>query len=238
MIDKRFRRALDALHDVPDGATILVSGFGEAGNPTELIHALIEQGARDLTVVNNNAGNGEIGLALLLKEQRVRKIVCSFPRGSHSHVFDELYRAGRIELELVPQGTLAERIRAAGAGIPAFYTPTGVGTEIARGKETRSFGGRDYLLETALSADFALIKAERADRWGNLLYNKAARNFAPVMAAAAKVTIVQARHVLEPGDLDPETIVTPSIFVDRIVHVPDPVRESDHLAALDKARPA
>lgn len=238
MIDKRFSKAVDALHDVPDGATILISGFGEAGNPTELIHALIERGARDLTVVNNNAGNGEIGLALLLKEQRVRKIVCSFPRGSHSHVFDELYRAGRIELELVPQGTLAERIRAAGAGIPAFYTPTGVGTEIARGKETRSFGGRDYLLETALSADFALIKAERADRWGNLLYNKAARNFAPVMAAAAKITIVQARHVLEPGDLDPETIVTPSIFVDRIVHVPDPVRESDHLAALDKARVA
>jgi len=238
VIDKRFESALDALRDVPDGATILISGFGEAGNPTELIHALIEQGARELTVVNNNAGNGEIGLALLLKEQRVRKIVCSFPRGSHSHVFDELYRAGRIELELVPQGTLAERIRAAGAGIPAFYTPTGVGTEIARGKETRSFGGRDYLLETALSADFALIKAERADRWGNLLYNKAARNFAPVMAMAAKVTIVQARHVLEPGDLDPETIVTPSIFVDRIVHVPDPVRESDHLAALDKARAA
>jgi len=238
MIDKRFSNALGALHDVPDGATILISGFGEAGNPTELIHALIEQGARDLTVVNNNAGNGEIGLALLLKEQRVRKIVCSFPRGSHSHVFDELYRAGRLELELVPQGTLAERIRAAGAGIPAFYTPTGVGTEIARGKETRSFGGRDYLLETALSADFALIKAERADRWGNLLYNKAARNFAPVMAMAAKVTIVQTRHVLEPGDLDPETIVTPSIFVDRIVHVPDPVRESDHLAALDKARAA
>lgn len=238
MIDKRFSKAVDALRDVADGATILISGFGEAGNPTELIHALIEQGARDLTVVNNNAGNGEVGLALLLKEQRVRKIVCSFPRGSHSQVFDELYRAGRIELELVPQGTLAERIRAAGAGIPAFYTPTGVGTEIARGKETRSFGGRDYLLETALSADFALIKAERADRWGNLLYNKAARNFAPVMAMAAKVTIVQARHVLEPGDLDPETIVTPSIFVDRIVHVPDPVRESDHLAALDKARVA
>jgi 3-oxoadipate CoA-transferase, alpha subunit len=236
MIDKRCATIAQALHDVHDGATILISGFGEAGNPTELIHALIEQGARDLTVVNNNAGNGEIGLALLLKERRVRKIVCSFPRGSHGHVFDELYHARQIELELVPQGTLAERIRAAGAGIPAFYTATGAGTEIANGKETRTFGGREYLMETAIHADFALIKAERADRWGNLVYNKAARNFAPVMAMAAATTIVQARHVVEPGELDPEAIVTPSIFVDRIVHVPDPVRESDHLAALDKER--
>lgn len=236
MIDKRCATIAQALHDVHDGATILISGFGEAGNPTELIHALIEQGARDLTVVNNNAGNGEIGLALLLKERRVRKIVCSFPRGSHGHVFDELYHARQIELELVPQGTLAERIRAAGAGIPAFYTATGAGTEIANGKEARTFGGRDYLMETAIHADFALIKAERADRWGNLVYNKAARNFAPVMAMAAATTIVQARHVVEPGELDPEAIVTPSIFVDRIVHVPDPVRESDHLAALDKER--
>ncbi|ESZ89036.1 MAG: 3-oxoadipate CoA-transferase subunit A [Blastomonas sp. CACIA14H2] len=236
MIDKRCATIAQALHDVHDGATILISGFGEAGNPTELIHALIEQGARDLTVVNNNAGNGEIGLALLLKQRRVRKIVCSFPRGSHGHVFDELYHARQIELELVPQGTLAERIRAAGAGIPAFYTATGAGTEIANGKETRTFGGREYLMETAIHADFALIKAERADRWGNLVYNKAARNFAPVMAMAAATTIVQARHVVEPGELDPEAIVTPSIFVDRIVHVPDPVRESDHLAALDKER--
>lgn len=234
MIDKRCATIAQALHDVHDGATILISGFGEAGNPTELIHALIEQGARDLTVVNNNAGNGEIGLALLLKQRRVRKIVCSFPRGSHGHVFDELYHARQIELELVPQGTLAERIRAAGAGIPAFYTATGAGTEIANGKEARTFGGREYLMETAIHADFALIKAERADRWGNLVYNKAARNFAPVMAMAAATTIVQARHVVEPGELDPEAIVTPSIFVDRIVHVPDPVRESDHLAALDK----
>ncbi|WP_446654573.1 3-oxoacid CoA-transferase subunit A [Blastomonas sp.] len=236
MIDKRCATIAQALHDVHDGATILISGFGEAGNPTELIHALIEQGARDLTVVNNNAGNGEIGLALLLKQRRVRKIVCSFPRGSHGHVFDELYHARQIELELVPQGTLAERIRAAGAGIPAFYTATGAGTEIANGKEARTFGGREYLMETAIHADFALIKAERADRWGNLVYNKAARNFAPVMAMAAATTIVQARHVVEPGELDPEAIVTPSIFVDRIVHVPDPVRESDHLAALDKER--
>ncbi|WP_116970943.1 3-oxoacid CoA-transferase subunit A [Blastomonas sp. UPD001] len=236
MIDKRCATIAQALHDVHDGATILISGFGEAGNPTELIHALIEQGARDLTVVNNNAGNGEIGLALLLKERRVRKIVCSFPRGSHGHVFDELYHARQIELELVSQGTLAERIRAAGAGIPAFYTATGAGTEIANGKEARTFGGREYLMETAIHADFALIKAERADRWGNLVYNKAARNFAPVMAMAAATTIVQARHVVEPGELDPEAIVTPSIFVDRIVHVPDPVRESDHLAALDKER--
>ena len=235
MIDKRFVNARDALRDVPDGATVLISGFGEAGNPTELVHALIEHGARDLTVINNNAGNGEIGLALLLKERRVRKIICSFPRGSHGHVFDALYHSGNIELELVPQGTLAERIRAGGAGIPAFYTPAGVGTEIADGKEKRVFGGREYLMETAIRADVALIKAERADRWGNLTYNKAARNFGPVMAMAADITVVQVRHVDEPGELDPEAIVTPSIFVDRIVHVPNPVRESDHLDEPSKA---
>jgi len=229
MIDKRMAQAADALSDVPDGAVILVSGFGEAGNPTELVHALLDQGARDLTVVNNNSGNGEIGLALLLREKRVRRLICSYPRGSHSHVFDELYRNGDIELELVPQGTLAERIRAGGAGIPAFYTATGVGTDLAQGKECRSFDGRDYLLETAIAADYALIKAERADRWGNLVYNKAARNFAPVMAMAARVTIVQAREITDLGAIDPEHIVTPSIFVDRVVHVPRPVNESDFL---------
>jgi len=234
MIDKRYSDALAALRDVKDGATILVGGFGEAGNPTELMHALVEQGARELTVVNNNAGNGEIGLALLLREGRVRKMVCSFPRGSHGHVFDALYHSKRIELELVPQGTLAERIRAGGAGVPAFYTPTGVGTDLATGKETRQFGGREYLLEMAIRADFALIKAEKADRWGNLIYNKAARNFSPVMAMAADVTVVQSRYLCEPGELDPEAVVTPSIFVDRIVHVPDPIRESDHLSDLSR----
>jgi len=234
MIDKRYDDALAAVSDVKDGSTVLIGGFGEAGNPTELIHALIEQGARELTVINNNAGNGEIGLARLLKARRVRKIVCSFPRGTHSHVFDELYAANQIELELTPQGTLAERLRAGGAGVAGFYTPTAAGTDLARGKETRIFGDREYLLELAIRADFALIKAEKADRWGNLVYNKAARNFSPVMAMAAEVTVVQARRLCEPGELDPETIVTPSIFVDRIVHVPDPIRESDHLRDLDQ----
>jgi 3-oxoadipate CoA-transferase alpha subunit len=229
MIDKRLNSTADAVRDVPDGATVLISGFGEAGNPTELVHALLDQGARNLTLVNNNSGNGEIGLALLLREGRVRKLICSYPRGSHSHVFDQLYRAGRIELELVPQGTLAERIRAGGAGIPAFYTATGVGTDLAEGKECRTFGGKRYVMETAINADYALIKAERADRWGNLVYNKAARNFAPIMAMAARVTVVQARAISDVGQLDPEHIVTPSIFVDRVVHVPDPISESDYL---------
>jgi 3-oxoadipate CoA-transferase, alpha subunit len=232
MIDKRVCNAAEAVRDVPDGAVLLIGGFGEAGNPTELIHALIDQGARELTVVNNNAGNGEIGLARLLQMRRVRKLICSYPRGSHSHVFDTLYKAGAIELELVPQGTLAERIRAGGAGIPAFYTPTGVGTALARDKEVRDFGGRSYLLETAIRGDFALIKAEATDRWGNLVYLKAARNFGPIMATAAKLTIAQVRRVVQLGQLDPETIVTPSIFVDRVVEVANPIRESDHLPPL------
>lgn len=232
MIDRRSASAAEALKHVTDGATILIGGFGEAGNPTELLHALIDQGARNLTVVNNNAGNGEIGLARLLKEQRVAKIICSFPRGSHGHVFDELYRSGKIELELVPQGTLAERIRAGGAGIPGFYTATGVGTDLAQGKEVRTFGGRDYLLETAIRGDFALIKAERADRWGNLVYNKAARNFGPIMAMAADVTIAQVRSVVELGELSPEAIVTPSIFVNQVVEIANPISESEHLATL------
>lgn len=238
MIDRRFASADEALSDVRDGATVLIGGFGEAGNPTELIHALVDQGARELTVVNNNAGNGEIGLALLLKERRVRKIVCSFPRGSHGYVFDTLYKNGEIELELVPQGTLAERIRAGGAGIPGFYTATGVGTDLAKGKESRSFGGKEYLLETAIRGDFALIKAERADRWGNLVYNKAARNFGPVMAMAADVTVVQVRQIVDKGDLSPEAIVTPSIFVNRVVQIGDPVSERDHLATLAQEQSA
>lgn len=238
MIDKRRADALEAVRDITDGAVVLVGGFGESGNPTELLHALIDQGARDLTVVNNNAGNGEIGLARLLQAGRVRKLICSFPRSSHSHVFDQLYRAGRIALELVPQGTLAERIRAGGAGIPAFFTPTAVGTDLAAGKEVRSFGGRDYVMETAIRGDIALVKAEAADRWGNLVYRKASRNFGAVMAMAADVTIAQARRIVELGELDPETIVTPSIFVDRVVCIAEPASERDHLAQLDGSRAA
>lgn len=238
MIDKRRPDAIQALVGVPDGATVLIGGFGEAGNPTELVHALIDQGARELTVVNNNAGNGEIGLARLLQAGRVRKLICSFPRSSHSYVFDELYKANRIELELVPQGTLAEKLRAGGAGIPAFFTPTAAGTDLAKGKEVRTFDGREFLMETAIRGDVALIKAETADRWGNLVYRKAARNFGAVMATAATVTIAQVRHLVELGDLDPESVVTPSIYVDRVVMIAEPVSERDHLAELDRQRAA
>jgi 3-oxoadipate CoA-transferase alpha subunit len=219
MIDKIVATAAQALEGVPDGATVMIGGFGGAGMPNHLIDALIEQGARDLTVVSNNAGNGETGLAGLLKAGRVRKIVCSFPRQADSHVFDSLYRAGRLELELVPQGNLAERIRAAGAGIGAFFTPTGYGTELAAGKETRRIDGRDYVLEYPIHADFALVKALRGDRWGNLVYRKAARNFGPVMASAARCTVAQVDEVVELGALDPEAIVTPGIFVKRVLAV-------------------
>jgi 3-oxoadipate CoA-transferase, alpha subunit len=206
-----------ALADVPDGATIMVGGFGNAGMPNALIDALIEQGARELTVVSNNAGNGDTGLAALLKAKRVRKIICSFPRQSDSWVFDGLYRAGEIELELTPQGNLAERIRAAGAGIGGFFTPTGYGTLLAEGKESRIIDGRGYVLESPIHADYALIKAERGDRWGNLVYRKAARNFGPIMASAARCTVAQVSNVVELGELDPEVIVTPGIFVQRVV---------------------
>lgn len=226
MIDKICPSVAEAVADIHDGATVLIGGFGEAGSPIELIHALIDQGARDLTVVNNNTGNGHIGLAALIAAGRVRKMICSYPRSSHSKVFPELYRAGKIELELVPQGTLAERIRAGGAGIPAFYTPTGVGTPLAEGKEVREFDGRRYVMERGLTADFALVKAERADRFGNLVYNKAARNFGPIMCMAATTTVVQVRRVVELGAIDPEAVVTPSIFVDRVVEVPNPAIES------------
>lgn len=219
MIDKIVPSAEAALADVPDGATVMIGGFGTAGQPHELIDALIAQGARDLVIVNNNAGNGDTGLAALLKAGRVRKIVCSFPRQTDSWVFDELYRSGKIELELVPQGNLAERIRAAGAGIGAFFTPTGYGTELARGKETREIGGRMYVLEHPIHADFALIKAERGDRWGNLTYRMTARNFGPVMATAAKVTVATVHEVVPLGGLDPECIVTPGLFVKRLVQV-------------------
>ena len=217
MIDKIVPSPAAALADVPDGATVLIGGFGTAGIPNELIDGLIDQGARDLTVVNNNAGNGESGLAALLKTGRVRKIICSFPRQVDSWHFDRLYREGRIELELVPQGNLAERIRAAGAGIGAFFTPTGFGTLLAEGKETREIDGRNYVLEYPIRADFALIKALRGDRWGNLVYRKTARNFGPIMAMAAKTTIAQVLEIVPLGALDPEAIVTPGIFVQRVV---------------------
>ena len=219
MIDKIHPTTHASVADVHDGATVMVGGFGFAGMPFELIEALLDQGARDLTIVGNNAGNAEIGLAALLKAKRVRKIICSFPRQVDSHVFDTLYRSGEIELELVPQGNLAERIRAAGAGIGAFYTPTGYGTLLAQGKETREIDGRHYVLEYPIHADFALIKAERGDRWGNLVYRKTARNFGPIMASAAKCTIVQVKEVVPLGALDPEAIVTPGIFVQRVVAV-------------------
>ncbi|MGW5137817.1 3-oxoacid CoA-transferase subunit A [Nocardia beijingensis] len=208
-----------AVAGIADGSTVLIGGFGMAGMPVQLIEALIEQGATDLTVVSNNAGNGDTGLAALLAAKRVRKVICSFPRQSDSWVFDSLYRAGEIELEVVPQGNLAERIRAAGAGIGAFFCPTGVGTQLAAGKETREIGGRTYVLEYPLRGDFALIGAYRADRMGNLVYRKTARNFGPVMATAATTTIVQVKEVVETGALDPEAVVTPSIYVDKVVAV-------------------
>ena len=221
MIDKILPSLTAAVADIHDGATVMIGGFGTAGMPSQLIDSLIEQGARELTIINNNAGNGDTGLAALLKAKRVRKIVCSFPRQTDSHVFDELFRRGEIELELVPQGNLAERIRAAGAGIGGFYTPTGYGTLLAKGKECREINGRHYVFELPLHADFALIKALAADRWGNLVYRKTARNFGPIMASAAKTTIVQVDEVVPLGELDPETVVTPGIFVQRVVRVTD-----------------
>lgn len=217
MIDKQVPSLAAAVADVPDGATLMIGGFGTAGLPNELVHALIDQGARELTVVNNNAGNGDTGLAALIAAGRVRKIVCSFPRQADSHHFDKAYREGRIELELVPQGNLAERIRAAGAGIGGFFTPTGYGTELAQGKETREINGRMHVLEAPLHADYAFIKAECGDRWGNLTYRMTARNFGPVMAMAARTTIATVHEVVPLGALDPEAVVTPGLFVQRIV---------------------
>ena len=216
----------EAVADVPDGATVLIGGFGPAGQPVELIDALRRQGARDLTVVNNNAGNGDVGLAALLAAGQVRRIICSFPRQSDSWVFDDLYRSGRIELEVVPQGNLAERMRAAGAGIGAFFSPTGVGTPLAEGKEQRTIDGRDYVLEHPIRGDYALVKAHVADRMGNLVYRKTARNFGPVMATAAATTIAQVGQVVATGGLDPEHVVTPSIYVDRVVLVGPPVDQA------------
>jgi len=219
MIDKTMQDAAAAVAGVRDGATVMIGGFGRAGQPVELIDALIAQGASDLTIVANNAGNGDSGLAALLGERRVRRIICSFPRQHDSWVFDELFRAGEIELEIVPQGNLAERIRAAGAGIGAFFSPTGVGTQLAAGKEERSIDGRRYVIDYPIRADVALISARAADRWGNLVYRETARNFGPVMATAAATTIVQVDEVVPLGSLDPETVVTPGIFVDRVVAV-------------------
>lgn len=219
MINKIANSIAEALAGVKDGATVMVGGFGTAGIPNELIDGLIEQGARDLILVNNNAGNGEAGLAALLRAGRVRKVICSFPRQADSHVFDSLYRSGAVELELVPQGNLAERIRAAGAGIGAFFCPTAYGTELSRGKETREINGRHYVLEYPIHADLALIKAERGDRWGNLTYRKAARNFGPVMAMAARKTVASVHEIVELGALDPEHIVTPGIFVKQVVRI-------------------
>ena len=230
MINKQWPSAAEAVADISNGATVMVGGFGASGSPIELIHALIDHGATDLTLINNNTGNGEVGLAALIANGQVRKMICSFPRSSQSKVFPKLYRAGDIELELVPQGTLAERIRAAGSGIPAFYTPTTVGTVLADGKETREFDGRTYVMEPWLPADFALVKCEVADPFGNLTFNKTARNFSPIMCMAATTTIVQTRQLVAAGDIDPETVVTPGIFVNRVVAVTDPIHEDTLIA--------
>ena len=217
MIDKTVEDLAVAVGDITDGATVMVGGFGEAGSPIELIHALIDHGAKDLTVINNNTGSGEVGLAALIKAGCVAKMICSYPRSMNSTVFPDLYRSGKIELELVPQGTLAERIRAGGAGVPGFYTPASVGTPLAEGKEQRTFDGIDYVLEHGLRADFALIKGKCADRYGNVIYNKTARNFSPLMAMAARTTTVQVAECVAAGDLDPEVVITPGIFVQRIL---------------------
>lgn len=231
MIDKAVESAAAAVADIGDGATVMIGGFGEAGSPIELIHALIDQGATDLEVINNNTGNGQVGLAALIAAGRVRRMVCSFPRSTTDTVFPELYASGKIELELVPQGTLAERIRAGGAGIPAFYTATSAGTPLAEGKEERDFEGRSYVLERGLQADFALIKAERADRFGNANYNKAARNFGPIMCMAARTAVLQVGEIVADGVIDPEHVITPGIFVQRVVQVAEPALESELIAS-------
>ena len=230
-MDKTIKSLAEAVSGIGDGATVMIGGFGGSGAPIELIHALIDRGARDLTVINNNAGNGRVGIAAMIDAGRVRKMICSFPRSTDPRAFTDSYLAGEIELELVPQGTLAERIRAGGAGIPAFYTPTGFGTELAEGKPVAEFDGRMYVQERWLKADFALIKAHVGDINGNLIYNKAARNFSPLMCMAAAKTIVQVSRLVKPGGIDPEHVVTPGIFVDRIVEVADPGQEEDLIRA-------
>ena len=236
MIDKTYLSVAEAVADIPDGATVMVGGFGASGSPIELLHALIDQGATGLTVINNNTGNGDVGLAALIGNGQVSKMICSFPRSSQSRVFPKMYQAGKVELELVPQGTLAERIRSGGAGIPAFYTPTTVGTILAEDKESRDFDGRTFVMERWLKADFALIKCEVADSLGNLTYNKTARNFSPLMCMAASTTIAQAKRLVARGEIDPEHVVTPGIFVDRVVEVTQPVHE-DTLIAEGRSYP-
>lgn len=226
MINKIVSSIEQAVAGIHDGATVLIGGFGGAGHPTELIHALIDQGARELTVVNNNAGNHDTGLAALIKAGRVRKMICSFPKASHSYVFNEMYAAGKIDLECVPQGTIAERLHAGAAGLGGFFTPTGYGTDLAKGKETREIDGKQYIFEKPIRGDFALILAEQGDRWGNLVYRKAARNFSPVMCQAAATTVVQVKKIVELGDLDPEHIITPGIFVNRVIEIPNPAISS------------
>lgn len=233
-MDKTLLSPAAAVAAIPDGATVMIGGFGGSGAPIELIHALIDQGARDLTVINNNAGNGHVGLAALIEQRRVAKLICSFPRSADPRVFTKMYQAGEIDLELVPQGTLAERIRAGGAGIPAFYTPTSFGTELAAGKPVAEFDGKHYVQERWLKADFALIKAEQGDAMGNLRYRMAARNFNPLMAMAADHTIAQVAEVTALGGIDPEHVVTPGIFVDAVVAVADPAQEE----ALNRAEAA
>jgi 3-oxoadipate CoA-transferase alpha subunit len=230
MINKIVSSAEDAISGIFDGATIMIGGFGEAGSPVELIHALIDHGAKNLTIVSNNAGSGHVGLAALIENRQVKKIICSFPRTAISVVFPELYSRGEIELELVPQGTLAERIRAGGAGIPAFYTPASVHTPLAEGKEHRDFNGKPAVLEYAIQADFSLVKCFKADKYGNLTYNKTARNFGPIMCMAAKTTIVQTRQIVEPDAIDPEHVITPGIFVHQVVEISNPADESKLVA--------
>jgi len=234
MINKLVGSDAEAVSDIFDGATVMIGGFGEAGSPIELIHRLIDLGSKNLTVVSNNTGSGNVGIAALIENRQVKKMICSFPRSTNSVVFPELYRAGEIELELVPQGTLAERIRAGGAGIPAFYTASSVNTPLADGKEIREFDGQTYVLEYGIKADFSLVKCQTADRYGNLTYNKTARNFGPIMCTAAKITIVQAKNIVEPGEIDPETVVTPGIFVNRVVAISDPAHESILVASGER----
>jgi 3-oxoadipate CoA-transferase alpha subunit len=230
MINKQVISLSETVSEIYDGATVMIGGFGEAGSPIELIHALIDQGAKNLTVVSNNTGSGNVGLAALIANKQVKKMICSFPRTANSTVFPELYSAGEIELELVPQGTLAERIRAGGAGIPAFYTPASVNTPLAEGKESRIFSGIEYVLEYGIKADFSLVKCAVADRYGNLLYHATARNFGPIMCTAAKVTIVQAKNIVEAGQIDPEVVVTPGIFVKKVIEIKNPANESELVA--------
>ncbi len=234
MINKIVKTVKEAVNEISNGSTVMISGFGEAGSPIELIHALIDHGSNNLTVVSNNTGSGHVGLAALIENKQVKKIICSFPRTANSTVFPELFHAGDIELELVPQGTLAERIRAGGAGLPAFYTPTSINTPLAKGKETRMFNNQEYVLEYAIKADFALVKCESADRYGNLVYHATARNFGPIMCSASTTAIVQAKKIVKIGELDPEHIITPGIFVNKVVEVSNPMHES--VLVLNKER--